>query len=815
MRSKLMACGALGMLFLAWSDVIGKGTGGGSPVQVDNSLRTPAFQPLGPSYQLSVDNHGLLSSNGHNAYFSFSRFDIPNGSSVAFTGPGGVRNVLARVTGASASFINGQLRCDMTGADFYLINPNGIMIGKGASFDLSGSLVLTTADEVRFKGATFLAAGGGNAPPALLSAANPVAFGFLKRAPAKISVSGLPALGAPATGTGKTVLLVGGDLALSDSTLHAATGRINLVAVRGPGEVTLSAGLKSTLEISPSQARGDISLADQSALDLGDGGSLFVKARDLTLDRSSISARSQQTPGKKALSFDLTGALTMTNQSLITADTLGAVSGASIRIDAASVHLSGDSRVQANVGQANDDGQISSISAQNRGATGPAGNIKITARSLVIEDLAFVSAFAFGPGRGADISIAVDGPALLVGPSANPRRPEKNQALFTGVIAKTDDQADASTGGGTIAFSATDLTLRRGAELGSTTKTARRAGDVRINADHILFDGTGRLSLTGVEARAGDADAATGAGGDIIVQGSAGGHSAAKSLTLIDGAALSASTFGRGVGGNVRVDADQISMDGVVDGFTGLFARSAAVQPALGPAGAGGNIEVFAGTIRMRDDASVSASSRGAGNAGSVIIHADHLTLDHASLGAAAKRSPSAGDVTVDSAISVTLLNDSALTTQALQDGGNIHITASDIVRVDHSLLTAQSGATGKTLTIDPKFVVLNAATINGIDLNNTLTVTINAQNFLRSPDTQILTSLPPRLPPDTDLSNKVIPLQSPTLDIAARLLESCGLRMGGGGISSFLVIGRGGTPLEPGGLSPAMGEKLKMKDGN
>ncbi len=804
MRAKLIAFGMLGMAFWA-GQAMAKGSG--SPVQVDNSLRTPAFQPLGPDYQVSVENHGLLSGNGRNAFFSFGRFDVPAGSTVSFTGPLGVRNVLARVTGGSASTINGQVRSDMAGASFYLMNPNGIIVGKGGSFDVSGSLILTTADELRFKDAAF-SAQGGNAPAALLSAANPAAFGFLKRAPAKISVNGLAALGAPAAGTGKTVSLVGGDLSLSDSTFHAAAGRINLVAVGGAGEVKMDAGLRSGLTISPGMVMGNISLEKESELDLGDGGSLFVRGNDFSMDHSTISARSEQTAGKKTLAFDLTGAFTMTNQSLITADTLGAQSGANIRVNAAAIQLSEDSRVQANVGQPNDDGLNARISAQNLLATGRAGNINLSAGSLTIEDLAFVSAFAFGPGRGADIGIDVSGQATMTGPVASPRRPEKFQALFTGVIAKTDDQADASASGGVISLRASELTLARGAELASTTKTARRAGDVLINSDRILIDGAGRQSLTGVEARAGDADAATGAGGDIVVHGFAGGESAARLLTLRDDAALSASTFGRGVGGNVRVYAKRIEMQGVAGGFTGLFARSAAVAPALGAAGDGGNVEVFAGDVHMTNDASISASSRGAGNAGSVTVHATHVTLDHATLGAAAKRSPSAGDVTVDGGRSVTLLNNSALTTQALQDGGNIHIRARDVVRVDHSLLTAQSGASGKTLTIDPMFVVLNAATINGVDLNRTLTVTIDAANFLRSPDSEILTSLPPRLPPDIDLSNKVVPLESATLDISSRLLESCSLRVGAEGISSFLVVGRGGTPIEPGGVSPALGKK-------
>src|SRR4051812_44301342 len=105
--------------------------GGKSPVVVASTLRTPNFQPLRPDYTVSVADHGLLGPKGRNAYFSFSRFDIPAGSSVSFVGPGGVRNVLARVTGADATHINGTLRSGMQGANFFLLNPNGILIGAG------------------------------------------------------------------------------------------------------------------------------------------------------------------------------------------------------------------------------------------------------------------------------------------------------------------------------------------------------------------------------------------------------------------------------------------------------------------------------------------------------------------------------------------------------------------------------------------------------------------------------------------------------------------------------------------------------------
>src|SRR5687768_7058835 len=68
-------------------------------------------------------------SLGGNLFHSFSRLDIAAGGSVTFQGPGSVQNVLARVTSGSPSSIDGALRCDIPGADLYLINPAGVMFG--------------------------------------------------------------------------------------------------------------------------------------------------------------------------------------------------------------------------------------------------------------------------------------------------------------------------------------------------------------------------------------------------------------------------------------------------------------------------------------------------------------------------------------------------------------------------------------------------------------------------------------------------------------------------------------------------------------
>src|ERR671933_98395 len=114
---------------------------------------------------------------GKNLFHSFRRFDVPSKGSVTFTGPSGLDNVISRVTGGQASRIDGTLASKVPGADFYLVNPSGIVFGSGARLDVPGSFHASTADELRFKDGTRFSA----REPAkgALAVAAPESFGFL------------------------------------------------------------------------------------------------------------------------------------------------------------------------------------------------------------------------------------------------------------------------------------------------------------------------------------------------------------------------------------------------------------------------------------------------------------------------------------------------------------------------------------------------------------------------------------------------------------------------------------------------------------
>ncbi|AFY78189.1 filamentous hemagglutinin family N-terminal domain protein [Pleurocapsa sp. PCC 7327] len=87
-------------------------------------------------------------TRGENLFHSFQEFNVGEGKGVYFANPGGITNILSRVTGGNPSHILGRLGV-LGGANLFLLNTNGILFGSNASLDISGSFVATTADGIQ------------------------------------------------------------------------------------------------------------------------------------------------------------------------------------------------------------------------------------------------------------------------------------------------------------------------------------------------------------------------------------------------------------------------------------------------------------------------------------------------------------------------------------------------------------------------------------------------------------------------------------------------------------------------------------------
>lgn len=102
------------------------------------------------------DNYTISggTNRGNNLFHSFGQFSVPSFGSAVFDGPASTANVLSRVTGGQLSSIDGLISTragasPMPSANFFLINPAGVMFGANAALDVGGAFRVSTADNIR------------------------------------------------------------------------------------------------------------------------------------------------------------------------------------------------------------------------------------------------------------------------------------------------------------------------------------------------------------------------------------------------------------------------------------------------------------------------------------------------------------------------------------------------------------------------------------------------------------------------------------------------------------------------------------------
>ena len=655
-------------------------------VIVDHSFG-PGGPLTGPNYTIP-DTVGK--TVGHNLFHSFSQFDLNNGDVATFSGPAGIQNVISRVTGGSASTIDGTLCCTIAGANFFLINPFGVMFGPNAKVDVSGSFAVTTADYVK------LADGGRfdarNPASDLLTTAPVSAFGFLGPTAAAVVMQGpnadtpTPVLATLADG--KSFFAVGGDIRLDNVELDAPSGRIALIGVSSAGEVGVNVdNLQSSIDVSSFTRLGDMHLTTFAALDVsGDpGGRIDIQGENLTIAASSLSASSLGPQDGLGIDLTVRDAITLRGGTTVYCDTLDVGAAGGLFMTAKSIRLLGD--VYSGAGGVN-------VLTDTYGS-GRAGDITMHTDTLLLQDGVAVTAETAGPGDG---------------------------------------------------------------------------GSIRISAKSIIMEGQqsiASLSTTSFEGQPGDINIET------------------DSLTLKSDAHITAEAFGSSAAGSIRISAKQIMINdvgGVGGGYAGISVNSDTLGFTTGQRA--GDIVFNAETVDLRHGGRISSSS--------------------------ATESPG-GDITIDAAREVRL-SDSEIATQAGGDGGDVHLTAPSLVYLLNSQISAESvNGNGGNITIDPQFVILNGSSLIASAIQgNGGSVNIVSDYFLRSSAVIDVSSefglrgSVSITAPDVDLSGSLIGLTAELLGAETSLSPHCAQRLPGG-VSSFIVLDRGGVPTDPSMLLPAV----------
>lgn len=732
---------------------------------------------LGPGGSLSgtfdiPDSFGT--QVGANLFHSFTTFNIDTGESATFTSgfAGVTNNVIGRVTGGSLSTIDGLLASTIPGAAIWLINPHGIVFGDNASLSVPGAFHASTADYLLFEdGGRFDATNLGNT---VLSMANPVTFGFLGAIPAPIS------LGASTLNVveGAEISFVGGDLTLTNTSINAPGGRINLASAASAGEFSLDPG---GIGVNGVTNFGDITLTGVNAeTTAGSSGDIFIRGGQFFMDAESfITANTMGTAPADSggdIVLDVDGA-SILNGSQISTSTFGTSDAGNVMLRA-----DGDVLIQGDVA-----GFPAGILANSgETASGDGGDIFLSASNLSIIEGGIVGAITFGAGAAGNIDIDLSETLLMRStPGFFDSDILANANFFFGAtgdvgsvdIAASDVimelgaliQARTIDGnGGTLTVNADTLTLTGASQMATSTSGAGNGGALLINARDInvsgfqfvpgfgfflsgLFaDTSGSGNGGAIEINASDmtlADfaliaanvqgTATGLGGQIDVN--------TDRLTISNGAFLSAGSFGAGDSGNVNVNAtERILIDGqflTCCNFTGIFANT------FGNASAG-TITVTTPDLEIRDGGFIQAGSFNSfdpfatGNARDIVVNVDNLLIDAGFISASTWTSGNGGTVVVNATGTVTLQNSSghifsagnapiggliaesgAFFTSpiATGNGGDIIVNANELILLDGGAITAQTITAG-----DAGSIMINVNTLSAHSDENPFTLISN-----------------------------------------------------------------------------------------
>ncbi|MBW4595496.1 MAG: filamentous hemagglutinin N-terminal domain-containing protein [Brasilonema angustatum HA4187-MV1] len=411
------------------------------------------------------------------------------------------------------------------------------------------------------------------------------------------------------------------------------------------------------------------------------GGNLRVDAQDVQLIGTSADGQflSGLFANANRNSTGDAGDLTVRTNTLLVRDgaqiftgTSGAGKGGSLSLDAQDVQLIGRSA----------DGQTGSglFANANRNSTGDAGDLTIKTNTLLVRDGAQVFTGTFGTGKGGSLSLDAQD-VQLIGRSAD------GQAS-SGLFANANQNSTGNAGDLTIKTNT--LLVRDGAQVSASTFGAGKGGSLSLDAQDVQLIGRsadGQAS-SGLFAQANS----TGNAGDLTIK--------TNTLLVRDGARVLTSTFGKGKGGNLSVDAQDVQLIGrSADGQfgSGLFA-----DVGSNSTGDAGDLTIKTNTLLVRDGAQVGAGTFGAGKGGSLRVDAQDVQLigtsadGQFSSGLFASTTPNstgdAGDLTVRT--NTLLVRDGAkvsVESRGTGTAGNMTLNAGSIRLDNNGLLTANT----------------------------------------------------------------------------------------------------------------------------
>uniref|UniRef100_UPI0025843F8E beta strand repeat-containing protein n=1 Tax=Accumulibacter sp. TaxID=2053492 RepID=UPI0025843F8E len=612
----------------------------------------------------------------------------------------------------------------------------------------------------------------------------------------------------------------GGQISSSTSSSGNAgttTVRAGSIAIDGQGSSNFtgilsqskkgSTGNAGSVEVS---AKGNLSIVSggqisTDAFSSGDAGTVRVSADSIAIEGhgnfvsfNDTGILSRAAPGSTgeagSVEVSAKGNLSIVNGGQIASRTFSSGDAGTVRVSAGSIAIDGQ-----------ESGNPTGIFSETSFSTGNAGSVEV----LAIGNLSIVHG---GKIASDNVSSPADSGTVTV--SAGRILIDGQGGRETGIFSKAEP---GSGNAGSINVSATGaLSLVSGGEISADTlSSSGHAGTVKVRAGSLAIDSHGGSNETGIFSRA---KSGTGSAGSIEVTTTGG-------LSLLNGGAISSSTFSAGTAGSVTVLAGTLLLDGDSTTISAAAAENSSGQTGLVSVAANDLTLSNAGHLSIENNANVEASVASALKPTSITVTAPRITLLN---GLHAITTESTGNVAAGNiritASDTLQLDPSGITTTAFEgNGGAIDITAG-LLRLDHSQITTSVNGrengnggniriTADSLILNTGFIQANTAAANASGGD----VSITTQNLVASGNTLFLGgSTPHTFQPGVFGINVIqaaaptgisgtVQISTPKLDVTSSLIgldtrlinaqvarRLCENTRG----SSLVPVGRGGLPL-------------------
>ncbi len=655
---------------------------------------------------------------GINLFHSFGQLSLSQPERLQFTLNAGsnVQNIISRVTGGNPSLINGTIQAP-TNVNLFLINPSGIIFGRNARLNVTGSFVASTASGLEFGDLGRFTVQDPKAATTLLTV-RPTALLYyqLGQQPVQsIQVNSrrtvlelspllripLPTLTGLQVGQGRSLLLAGGAVNLNGGVLRAEGGHIGLTGLSGSGSIPLLWSNDAPRLAVPNGIPADITFATgNTALEgarlsvqgnrsptvtpdirvegrnvTGDrpqfwtdsgthnSGNIFLNVRDaLQLHNANFKTiGGSTTSGTNARSGDvvLRARLLQLNNTTIQANTNSAGNGGNITLRA-------DDRLRLS-------DRTALNNSSNNAGTGDAGNMLLYAgRAIELRDTNLtsvanqVASVGQQAGSGGNIRLETPGTVSIVGQPGS----------GFGVV---NVQTDGAGNAGGIAIRADRSVLIDGARL-STTATATgialgNPGEIQITTGQLTLTNGANLTLT----------TNLGQGGNLRLR--------ADTAQLRGNSTISVSNEGTGSAGNVVLNARD------------LLLRDRSQITARAIRGNGGSINlVIDRLLNLQGNSRISASNEGTGFAGNIRLQAEDVSLgDRSQIAASAARGNGGNiDLNIDNRVALQTGSSISVNNDGSGTAGNAFLQASNLFLGNGSQITARAAqGDGGNLNLD------------------------------------------------------------------------------------------------------------------